>query len=48
MTLMALALGSFVIGTSEFASMGIIQLFAGDLGLSIPKLPVPLPLTLSA
>lgn len=37
MTLMALALGSFVIGTSEFASMGIIQLFAGDLGLSIPQ-----------
>jgi Arabinose efflux permease len=36
MTLLALALGSFVIGTSEFASMGIIQLFAGDLGLSIP------------
>ncbi|MCW2413457.1 MULTISPECIES: MFS transporter [unclassified Sphingobium] len=37
MTLMALALGSFVIGTSEFASMGIIQLFAKDLGLSIPQ-----------
>jgi len=35
-TLLALALGSFVIGTSEFASMGIIQLFARDLGLSTP------------
>lgn len=33
-TLLALALGSFVIGTSEFASMGIIQLFSADLKLS--------------
>lgn len=38
MTLLVLALGSFVIGTSEFASMGIIQLFAGDPLLFFPGL----------
>jgi len=37
LTLFALALGSFCIGTSEFASMGILQLFAGSLGISIPE-----------
>jgi DHA1 family inner membrane transport protein len=36
-TLFALALGSFCIGTSEFASMGILQLFSADLGIDIPK-----------
>lgn len=36
LTLLALALGSFCIGTSEFATMGIIQLFAGALRVSIP------------
>src|SRR5215470_10054628 len=36
LTLFALALGSFSIGTSEFASMGILQLFSASLGLSIP------------
>lgn len=36
LTLLALALGSFVIGTSEFASMGIIGLFSESLGLSVP------------
>jgi len=35
-TLFALALGSFCIGTSEFASMGVIQLFAADLHATIP------------
>jgi MFS transporter, DHA1 family, inner membrane transport protein len=35
-TLFALALGSFCIGTSEFASMGILQLFSASLGLDIP------------
>lgn len=35
--LLALALGSFVIGTSEFASMGIIQLFSESLGLTVPE-----------
>jgi len=35
-TLFALGLGSFCIGTSEFASMGILQLFASGLGVSIP------------
>lgn len=34
--LLALALGSFCIGTSEFASMGVLQLFSSDLGLSLP------------
>jgi MFS transporter, DHA1 family, inner membrane transport protein len=33
---LALGLGSFGIGTSEFASMGILQLYAGDLGVDIP------------
>lgn len=37
LTLFALALGSFVIGTSEFASMGVIQLYAADLGLTVPQ-----------
>ncbi|MDL2408206.1 MFS transporter [Rhizobium calliandrae] len=36
-TLFSLALGSFCIGTSEFASMGILQLFSQSLGLSIPE-----------
>ncbi len=35
LTLFALALGSFCIGTSEFASMGILQLFASSLDLDI-------------
>ncbi|MDR5760839.1 MFS transporter [Caballeronia sp. LZ035] len=37
LTLFALALGSFCIGTSEFASMGIIQLFAASLDLSLAQ-----------
>lgn len=36
-TRLALALGSFMIGTSEFASMGIIQLFSESLGLTVPQ-----------
>jgi DHA1 family inner membrane transport protein len=34
--LFALALGTFAIGTGEFGSNGIIQLFASDLDVSIP------------
>lgn len=37
LTLFALALGSFSIGTSEFASMGIIQLFSASLGITVPQ-----------
>jgi MFS transporter, DHA1 family, inner membrane transport protein len=37
LTLLALSLGSFCIGTSEFASMGILQLFAASLGLGISR-----------
>lgn len=33
--LFALALGSFVIGTSEFASMGILQIFSTDLNIDV-------------
>lgn len=36
LTLLALALGTFAIGTGEFGSNGIIQLFSADLGVSIP------------
>jgi DHA1 family inner membrane transport protein len=36
LTLIALALGTFAIGTGEFGSNGIIQLFAADLDVSIP------------
>ncbi|WP_444756661.1 MFS transporter [Pseudomonas sp. A014] len=36
LALLALALGSFAIGTSEFASMGILQLFASTLGIDVP------------
>jgi MFS transporter, DHA1 family, inner membrane transport protein len=36
LTLFALALGSFCIGTSEFATMGILQLFARTLSVSVP------------
>lgn len=36
MTLVALALGTFAIGTGEFGSNGVIQLFASDLEVSIP------------
>lgn len=35
LTLLALALGTFCIGTSEFASMGILQLFAAGLALDL-------------
>jgi MFS transporter, DHA1 family, inner membrane transport protein len=35
LTFLALALGSFAIGTSEFASMGILQLFAKGLNVDI-------------
>ncbi|WP_109126059.1 MFS transporter [Dyella sp. C11] len=37
LALFALALGSFCIGTSEFASMGILQLFAADMRITIPR-----------
>jgi DHA1 family inner membrane transport protein len=37
LALFALALGSFCIGTSEFASMGIIQLFSASLGISVSQ-----------
>ncbi|WP_203824784.1 MFS transporter [Actinoplanes palleronii] len=36
LTLFALALGTFAIGTGEFGSNGIIQLFSSSLGVSIP------------
>jgi predicted MFS family arabinose efflux permease len=36
LTLFALALGTFAIGTGEFGSNGVIQLFASDLNVSIP------------
>ncbi|WP_038211094.1 MFS transporter [Xenophilus azovorans] len=36
LALLALALGSFAIGTSEFASMGILQLFAEALRIDVP------------
>jgi len=35
LSLLTLALGTFCIGTSEFASMGILQLFAASLGVDI-------------
>lgn len=37
LSLFALALGSFVISTSEFASMGLMPLFADDLKLTVPQ-----------
>src|SRR5262245_61487990 len=36
LALFALALGTFAIGTGEFGSNGVIQLFAADLNVSIP------------
>lgn len=36
LALLALALGGFTIGTTEFATMGLLPLVAGDLGISIP------------
>lgn len=36
LTLFSLALGSFCIGTSEFASMGILQLFSASLNIDLP------------
>jgi predicted MFS family arabinose efflux permease len=36
LTLLALALGTFAIGTGEFGSNGILQLFAADLDVSVP------------
>lgn len=37
LTILALALGSFAIGTTEFASMGMLQQFAPDLGISLTR-----------
>lgn len=37
LALLALAIGSFGIGTSEFSSMAILQLFAADLSIDIPE-----------
>ena len=34
---LALALGAFAIGTSEFAAMGLLPYFAGDLGITEPQ-----------
>jgi DHA1 family inner membrane transport protein len=36
LSVLALALGGFGIGTTEFASMGVLPDIAGDLGVSIP------------
>ncbi|MET7426879.1 hypothetical protein [Dactylosporangium sp. NPDC005555] len=36
LALLALALGTFAIGTGEFGSNGSIQLFAADLGVTVP------------
>ena len=38
-SLLALALGGFAIGTTEFASMGVLPEIAGDLHVSIPTRP---------
>ena len=35
-TILALALGAFAIGTSEFAAMGLLPWFAADLGITEP------------
>lgn len=34
--ILALALGAFAIGTSEFAAMGLLPYFAADLGVTEP------------
>ena len=36
-SLLALAVGAFAIGTTEFSPMGLLPSMAGDLGVSIPK-----------
>ena len=36
-SLLALAVGGFAIGTTEFASMGVLPDIAGDLGVTIPQ-----------
>ena len=35
--ILALALGAFAIGTSEFAAMGLLPYLAGDLGITEPQ-----------
>ncbi|MGR3199361.1 MAG: MFS transporter, partial [Paracoccus sp. (in: a-proteobacteria)] len=35
--ILALALGAFAIGTSEFAAMGLLPYFATDLSLTEPQ-----------
>ncbi|MEU6609460.1 MFS transporter [Streptomyces shenzhenensis] len=42
LTLFALALGTFAIGTGEFGSNGIIQLIASDLDVSVPVATYPI------
>lgn len=37
LAVLALALGAFAIGTSEFAAMGLLPWFAADLGISDPQ-----------
>ena len=36
-SLLALAVGAFAIGTTEFSPMGLLPSMAEDLGVSIPK-----------
>ncbi|KUN29574.1 permease [Streptomyces antibioticus] len=42
LTLFALALGTFAIGTGEFGSNGVIQLIASDLDVSVPVATYPI------
>ena len=35
--ILALAIGAFAIGTSEFAAMGLLPYFAADLGITDPQ-----------
>lgn len=37
LAILALSLGAFAIGTSEFAAMGLLPWYAGDLGLNEPQ-----------
>ena len=37
LAVLAMALGAFAIGTSEFAAMGLLPFFARDLGISEPQ-----------
>jgi predicted MFS family arabinose efflux permease len=45
LVILALAIGAFAIGTTEFATMSLLPYFARDLGIDAPTATPPRPAT---